>query len=295
MPKRFAGIYAALLTPFRGDVLEPDFFRANIHKYNSTGLSGYVVLGSTGECASITDDESAALVKTAREAAAPGKAVIAGTARESTKLTIEFTKRAADLGADAALIRTPSYFKGKMTRDVLKAYYLEVADASPIPTIVYNVPQNTGITLEGALILELSAHPNIAGLKESGGNLVLAGELIPKLPADFSYLLGHGSAFLPALLLGASGAILDVANAAPNVCVEIYELFEAGKTTEAARRQLDLIPLNKAVMETYGIPGLKYAVELQGWYGGPARRPLLPIDDRAKSEIKARLQALGLA
>lgn len=295
MPKHFTGIYAALLTPFVNDEIALDRFKANILKYNATGLSGYVVLGSTGECVSITDDDSAALVKTAREAASPGKAVIAGTARESTRLTIEFTKRTADLGADAALVRTPSYFKGKMTRDVLKAYYFEVAAASPVPVIVYNVPQNTGITLEGPLILELSAHPNIAGLKESGGNIVLAGELIPRLPADFSYLLGHGSAFLNALLLGASGAILAVANAAPAVCVEIYELFRAGKIAEAARRQLDLIPLNKAVMETYGIPGLKYAVELQGWYGGPARRPLLPIDDGAKSEIKARLQALGLA
>ena len=294
MPKRFSGIYAALLTPFLDDEVALDRFRSNILKYNSTGLSGYVVLGSTGECVSITDDESASLVKAAREAAAAGKAVIAGTARESTRLTIEFTKRTAGLGADAALVRTPSYFKGKMTRDVLKAYYLEVADASPIPVIVYNVPANTGITLEGPLILELSAHPNIAGLKESGGNLVLAGELIPRLPADFSYLLGHGSAFLSALVLGASGAILAVANAAPSVCVEIYDLFKAGRITEAARRQLDLIPLNKAVMETYGIPGLKYAVELQGWYGGQARRPLLPIDEGARTEIKARLQALGL-
>jgi len=294
MPKRFAGITAALLTPFRGDELELDVFRADIHKYNTTGLSGYLVLGSTGECASLTEDESAALVKTAREAAAPGKAVIAGTARESTKMTIEFTKRAADLGADAALVRTPSYFKGKMTRDVLKAYYIEVADASPIPTIIYNVPQNTGISLEGPLIVELSAHPNIAGLKESGGNIVLAAELIPRLPADFCYLPGHGGVFLPALLLGASGAILAVANAAPNICVEIYELFMAGRIAEAARLQLGLVPLNKALVETFGIPAIKYAVELQGWYGGPARRPLLPIDDRARSEIKTRLQALGL-
>ncbi len=295
MPKLFAGIYAALLTPFKDDEVALDFFRDNIAKYNATGLAGYVVLGSTGECVSITDEESAALVKAARATAGPGKALIAGTARESTRLTIEFTKRSAGLGAEAALIRTPSYFRGKMSRDVLKAYYFEVADASPVPIIVYNVPANTGITLEGPLIVELSAHPNIAGLKESGGNIILAGELIPKLPEDFSYLLGHGSAFLPALLLGASGAILAVANAAATVCVEIYDLFKAGKIAEAARRQLQLVPLNKAVMETYGIPGLKYAIDVQGFHGGQARRPLLPIDDRAKSEIKARLQALGLA
>ena len=295
MAKRYSGIYAAVLTPFVDDEVALDHFRANIHKFNATGLTGYVILGSTGECVSITDDESAALVKTAREAAAPGKTVIVGTARESTRLTIDFTKRMADLGAETALLRTPSYFKGKMTRDVLKAYYLEVADHSPIPVIIYNVPQNTGITLEGPMIIELSAHPNIAGLKESGGNIIMAGELIPRLPADFSYLLGHGSAFLPALLMGASGAILAVANAAPALSVEIYDLFRAGKIEAAARRQLDLIPLNKAVMETYGIPGLKYALDLQGWYGGPARRPLLPIDDKAKAEIKTRLQALGLA
>lgn len=294
MPKRFTGIYAALLTPFENDEVALDRFRSNILKYNATGLSGYLVLGSTGECASLTEDEAASLVKTAHEAAAPGKTVIAGTARESTKLTIEFTKRAADLGADAALVRTPSYFKGKMTRDVLKTYYIEVADASPIPTIIYNVPQNTGITLEGPLIVELSAHPNITGLKESGGNIVLAAELLPRLPADFCYLPGHGSVFLAALLLGASGAILAVADAAPNVCVEIYELFMAGKIADAARLQIALVPLNKALVETYGIPAIKHAVELQGWYGGAARRPLLPLDDRVKAEIQARLRELGL-
>jgi 4-hydroxy-2-oxoglutarate aldolase len=294
MSQRFAGIYAALLTPFENDGIALGRFRDNIRRYDAFGLAGYVVLGSTGECVSITDDEAAALVKAAREAAAPGKTIIAGTARESTRLTIEFTKRAADLGAEAALIRTPSYFKSRMTREVLKTYFLDAADASPVPVIVYNVPANTGISLEGSLILELSAHPNIAGLKESGGNIVLAGEILPRLPSDFSYLPGHGSAFLSALILGASGAILAVANAAPAVCVEIYEHFKAGKVAEAVRRQLDLVPLNKTLMETYGVPGLKYAVELQGWYGGQARRPLLPIDDKGRAEIKSRLEALGL-
>jgi len=294
MAKKFTGIYVALLTPFAADEVAVDKFRDNIHKYNEHGLAGYVVLGSTGECVSLTDEESERLVRAARETAAKGKAVIAGTARESTRLTIDFTNRMADCGAEAALVRPPAYFKSKMTSEALKAHYLTVADHAKVPIIVYNIPANTGISLEAKLIAELAGHPNIVGLKESSGTIPFLGELVRRLPADFSYLLGHGSAFLPALLMGASGAILAVANAAPDICVSIYRLFSEGKIREAAARQLDLIPLNKSVMETYGIPGLKYAAERQGWYGGPVRSPLLPIEEKGRAEIDALLKSLGL-
>ena len=294
MAKKFKGIYAALLTPFVGDEIAADKFRDNILKFNEYDLTGYVVLGSTGECVSLSDEESERLVRTAREAAAKGKAIIAGTARESTRLTVEFTNRMADLGVDAALVRPPSYFKSKMTHEALKKHYLAVADRSRVPVILYNVPQNTGITLEGKLILELAGHPNIMGLKESSGTIAFLGELIRRLPADFSYLLGHGSAFLPALLMGASGAILAVANAAPDLCVKTFRLFSEGRIGEAAALQLDLVPLNKAVMEIYGIPGLKYALDRQGWYGGPVRPPLLPMEENGKAEIDAQLRKLGL-
>lgn len=294
MAKKFAGIYAALLTPFVGDEIATDKFRDNILKFNEQDLAGYVVLGSTGECVSISDEESERLVRTAREAAAKGKTVITGTARESTRLTVEFTNRMADLGVDAALVRPPSYFKAKMTYEVLKKHYLTVADRSRLPIIVYNIPQNTGISLEAKLILELAEHRNIVGLKESSGTISMLGELIRRLPADFSYLLGHGSAFLPALLMGASGAILAVANAAPALCVKAFRLFNEGKIKEAAALQLDLVPLNKAVMESYGIAGLKYALDRQGWYGGPVRLPLLPIEEKGQAEIDALLKKLGL-
>lgn len=294
MAKKFTGIYAALLTPFVGEEISTEKFQDNIRKYNETGLAGYVVLGSTGECVSISDDESERLVKAARKTAAKGKKVIAGTARESTKLTIEFTNRMADLGIDAALVRPPSYFKSKMTKDALKKHFLTVADKSDVPVIVYNIPQNTGIALEAKLIVELSDHPNIVGLKESSGTIAFLGEIIRQLPPDFSYLLGHGSAFLPALLMGASGAILSVANAAPRICAKIFRLFTEGKIKEATELQLDLIPLNKAAMETYGISGLKYTLDVQGLYGGPVRAPLSPLEDKGKAELGELLKRLGL-
>jgi len=294
MTKPYAGIFPALITPFRDDEVALDRLRDNVLTYGAFDLAGYVVLGSTGECVSLTDDESASLVKAARQAAQPGRKVIAGTARESTRLTIDFTNRAADLGADAALIRPPSYYKAKMTRDVLKRFFLDVADKSRVPVILYNIPQNTGITLEAGLILELARHPNVIGLKESGGNIGLVGELAPKLPDAFNYFSGAGGAFLPALLMGASGAILAVANAAPALCARIYALFRSGQVREAAELQTALIPLNKAVMETYGIAGLKYALELQGWRGGPVRGPLSPIDDKGKADLAAILKVLGL-
>jgi 4-hydroxy-2-oxoglutarate aldolase len=294
MTNKLEGIFAALTTPFIDDEVSIPRFEENIRKFNGTGLAGYVVLGSTGECVSLSDAESEALVRAARATAAPGKAVIAGTARESTRLTIDFTNRLADAGIDAALVRSPSYYKSRMTRDALKAHFLAVAERARVPVLVYNIPANTGISLEVSLVIELSAHPNIVGLKESSGNIAYLGEVIRRVPADFRYFLGSGSVFLPGLELGACGAILAVANAAPELCSEVYSLFREGKLNEARKLQLDLIPLNKAIMEGTGIPGLKHALDLRGYHGGPVRLPLLPPGDAAKAEIAALMKGLGL-
>ncbi len=294
MKQKFRGIFAALVTPFIGEKLSVEKFKDNIQKYNASGLAGYVVLGSTGECVSLSDQESERLVRAVKEAAAKGKKIIAGTARESTKLTIEFTNAMADLGIDAALVRPPSYYKSRMGRDALKKHYLTLAEKSRVPLIIYNIPQNTGISLESRLIMELSSHPNIVGLKESAGNLSFLGEVIPKVPAGFSYLLGSGNVILPGLVMGACGAILSVANVAPDICLEIYHLFQENKIEAAAKLQQDLIPLNKAIMETYGIPGLKYALDVRGYYGGPCRLPLLPIEEKGETELRGLLKKLGL-
>ena len=294
MNKPLEGVYAALTTPFVGDEVSTDKIRENVQKLNRTGLAGYLVLGSTGESVSLTDGESLRLVEAVAEAAAPGKKVLVGTARESTKVTIDFTNSLTGRGIAAALVRPPSYFKSKMTREALKTHYRTVAEASKLPVLIYNIPQNTGIALDPQLVIELAAHPNIAGLKESSGSLAFLGEVVREVPADFHYFLGSGHVVYPGLEMGADGAILAVANAAPEMSAEIFRLFKAGKKDDARRLQLDLVPLNKALMEVYGIAGLKYAQELRGYYGGPARLPLLPVGDQAKRDIAALLKKMGL-
>ncbi|MCU0244731.1 MAG: dihydrodipicolinate synthase family protein [Acidobacteria bacterium] len=294
MTPSLEGIFVALTTPFEGDRVAPDRIAANIGRLNATGVAGYLVLGSTGESVSLTDAESLALVEAVVGAAAPGKKILVGTAREWTKGTIDFTASLPARGVDAVLVRPPSYFKSKMTREALRAHYLAVAEASRYPVLVYNMPANTGISLEPRLVVELAAHPNIAGLKESSGSIAFLEEVRREVPASFLYFVGSGHVVYPGLEMGASGAILAVANAAPEVPAEIFRLFQAGKKDEARRLQLDLVPLNRALMETYGIAGLKYAQDLRGFYGGPARLPLLPVADAAKAEIAGLLRALGL-
>lgn len=293
MSKPLAGVHAALTTPFVNDEVSLSKFRENIVRYNRTDLSGYLILGSTGESVSLDDAESLALLEAAVGAAAPGKKILAGTARESTKLTIAFTNRAAEFGIAAALVRPPCYFKSRMTREALRAHYLALADAAKVPILVYNIPQNTGVPLDPQLVVELAAHPNIIGLKESSGSLSFLGEVGPHVPGSFHYFLGSGHVIYPGLEMGADGAILAVANAAPELCAEIYSLYRAGRKDDAKRLQFDLIPLNKMIMESYGIPGLKYALDARGYYGGPVRLPLLPVDDKAKRDISALLKTLG--
>jgi 4-hydroxy-2-oxoglutarate aldolase len=291
--KPLEGIYIALTTPFVGDEIFPDKLKENVRRLNETAVAGYLVLGSTGESVSLTDEESLELVRAVLDAAAPDKKILVGTARESTKTTVDFTESLPVRGISAVLVRPPSYFKSKMTREALKAHYLAVAEASRYPVLVYNMPQNTGIFLEPRLVLDIAAHPNIAGLKESGGSLACLAEIVREVHAGFHYFLGAGSVVYPGLEMGACGAILAVANAVPEMCADLYSLFKAGRKDDARNLQLDLVPLNKALVEVYGIAGLKYAQDLRGYYGGPARLPLLPVDDKGRAEIAALLKKAG--
>ena len=293
MSKPLEGVYVALTTPFSGDEIAPDKLRENVRRLNGTAVAGYLVLGSTGESVSLTDAESLALVEAVLETAAPDKKVLVGTAREWTKGTIDFTAGLPARGVAAVLVRPPSYFKSKMTREALKAHYLAVADASRYPVLVYNMPQNTGISLEPRLVIDLASHPNVAGLKESSGSLAFLAEVVREVPERFQYFLGSGHVIYPGLEMGACGAILAVANAAPEMCAEIFRLFQAGKKAESRRLQLDLVPLNKALTETFGIAGLKHAQDLRGFCGGPTRLPLLPVDEKGKTEIAALLKKTG--
>lgn len=294
MHHTFKGIFAALTTPFIEEKISTEKFKENIIKYNSYDLAGYVVLGSSGESVYLSDEESEKLVRTAKEAASQDKKIIVGTARESTKITIEFSNRMADLGIDAALIRTPSYFKSRMGKEALKKHYLTIADQSKVPVIIYNIPRNTGVSVDSELLIELSVHPNMAGIKDSSGDLAFLGEVIPRVEPHFNFLLGAGGIILSGFLLGAVGGILAMADAAPAQCAKLYNLFLEKKMEEAFKLQRDLIPLNKAVVHTLGIPALKYSLDLLGFYGGPPRLPLLPLDEKGKKEMEAILNKLGL-
>lgn len=294
MDKKFAGVFAALTTPFVGEEIAIEKFRENIQKYNPTGLDGYVVLGSTGEAVFLDDKESHQLVSEARASARAGKKIIAGTSKESTRETIDFTNRMAELGIDAALIKPPHYYKSLMTQEVLKSYYLSLAEKARVPVIIYNIPQNTGISVDPPLLIELSRHPNIVGVKDSSGNLANLTEAILSVPPEFSFLLGAGSIFLAGLLLGASGGILALAAAVPDLCVRLFALFREGKMEEAGKLQLDLVPLNKALTQTMGIPAIKYSLDLLGFGGGPPRPPLLPLAEKNQEMIRKMLAALGL-
>ncbi len=294
MQQEFKGIFTALTTPFQEEQILLDKFTENINTYNQYELAGYVIGGSTGENVYLTDDERLILLKTAKAAAAPNRKIIAGTGCESTQNTIAATNRAADLGADAALVILPHYYKSLMTEAALRDYFLRIADQARIPLIIYSIPRNTGITPSAELIIELSQHPNILGIKDSSGNLSLLEDAKPSMPDGSTFLLGAGSLIFSGLLLGASGGIITLGAAAPELCTELYGLFLQGKHEEAKELQQNLVPLNQAVTRDYGVPGAKYVLDLRGYYGGPCRSPLLPLDGSAKTHIRKILTDLSL-
>jgi 4-hydroxy-2-oxoglutarate aldolase len=294
MIPEFCGVYAALTTPFENGEISWKKFVENILMYNAFDLAGYLVAGSTGEAPLLNDAETEQLVLSAVEAVSRGKKILVGTAKESAKLTIEFTNRIASYGIDAALIRTPSYFRSFMDRMALEHFFRTVADQSKVPVIIYHVPQNTGLNLDPNLAVQMSKHPNISGMKDSSAKITLLKEVISLVPPSFSYLLGAGNIFLPGLMLGASGGILRLADVAPDLCVKLYSLFRENRLDEALKIQEALIPLNDAIIQAYGIPGTKYALDLLGYHGGAPRSPLLPIEEEGKEEIRDLLLELKL-
>ncbi len=282
------GIFPALITPFdeRGEVSIPAI-RRNIHLFNKTQVAGYLALGSTGETVLLRPNESMVVLETVREAAAPGKVLIAGTGAESTAETIERTKHAAVLGYDFALVKTPYYYKPVYKSEHYLRHYRAVADESPIPVLLYSVPQFTGITLETPDILALSEHPNIVGIKDSSGVIQRVAEVVSAARSDFHMLTGGAAVVYPALSIGARGAILALANALPEACAELFSLFVRGEADRAQALQLRLARASKIIVGENGIPGVKYAMDLRGYVGGVPRLPLLPPNPEQKKRLAA--------
>jgi len=290
----FEGVYSPIPTPFVDGEVAHDKLAENLGRWNQTDLAGYVVLGSNGETVYLSDAERAAVISTARQAIPRDKLLIVGTGTESTRATIERTRAAAEAGADAALVITPCYYKGQMTAEALRRHYFALADASPIPILLYNVPKFTGLDLSAETVLELAQHPNIAGIKDSGGNVTKLGAIIGAAPDHFEVLAGSGGFFYPALVLGAVGGVLALANVAPDQCCQIYLATREGQHGQAQELQLRMIPLNAAVTARFGIPGLKAALDLLGYYGGEPRSPLSPPSSDQVEELGCILEEAGL-
>ena len=291
---KIAGIFPALATCFdrEGDLYKAKIL-ANIQKLNEIALSGYLVCGSTAETPFLSMDERIQLMEWVREASADGKTLIAGVGAESVKETVRMANRAAEAGFHAALALTPFYYRTQMHQpETQKLFFRAVADQSKLPVMIYNIPQVTGYHLPAETIAELSHHPNIVGMKDSSGNLEALNATIRLVKPGFQILSGSGGNFWSALEMGSTGAILAIANALPYACVTIWEAFrmrdaEAGKDWQAR-----ILPASKLIATKYGIPGLKYAMELNGYYGGPPRLPFLPPTTEAKAEIAEAFDGL---
>jgi len=293
--RSFEGVFVPVTTPFRGDDVAPDRLQANLRAWSATGIAGYVVLGSTGEFPMLSDAERDGVLAAAREAIPRDRAFIAGTGANSTLVTIRQTRRAAELGADAAIVITPHYFtRGFSPGAAQTRHFLAVADASPIPLIVYNFPLNTGINLEADTVATIAQHGNVLGIKDSSGNIPQVAQIIDQTPKTFHVLVGAASALLPSLAIGSSGGILALGLIAPREFCDVYALARAGRWEEARELAARMLMADRGVAGRYGIGGLKAALDLQGLYGGPCRAPLGTPDGDAIEDIREVLATAGL-
>ncbi len=287
-----AGVFTPVPTPFDADDrLDTARLRAAFVGWVASPLTGFVVLGSNGEAVLLDEVETDRVLVSARDAIPSGRPFIAGTGRESTQASVRAAKRAAEIGADAVLVRTPGFYKPQMDADAFIRHYTAVADASPVPVILYNFTMLTGVTLPVAAVTRLAGHPNIVGMKESGGDVARIAELVSATPGDFPVLAGSAAAFYPALCVGARGGILALASVVPNACVRLFELTREGRHDEARALQRQLMPLARLLGSQYGVPGLKAALKLVGCDVGHPRRPLLPLAEPAIATLGDALQA----
>src|SRR5689334_17090749 len=274
-----------MVTPFdESGAVRYDDFERNIDRYLESGIEGFLVLGSNGESVYLEHAEKLRLIETARKRVPPSCMLLAGTGVESTAATIQLTKEAADRGVDGVLVKNPFYFKSQMTFDVYMVHYTAVADASPVPVVIYNVPGFTGVPLESRLVIELSKHPNIRGLKDSSGDVKLISEVVWNTK-NFSVLAGSAPTLFPAMAAGARGGIVAIACAAPKAMLTLYRAFTAGDYKRAGVVQRIIAPAAGAVTAKYGIAGLKAAMELEGLEGGQPRRPLLPLKSVSRDDL----------
>ncbi len=289
----FSGVFAALTTPYAPDgAVSLSDLKHNLRLYNSTDLAGYVALGSTGESVLLRRAEMDAILATVKEAAAKEKKLLAGTGAESTRETIERTKRAAEFGYHAALVKPPHYYKPAYKPEVLIAHFRRVADESPIPVMLYSIPQFTGITLGAAEVAALAEHSNIIGIKDSSGNVQGTADFVAATPPAFNVLVGNAATLYPSLVVGARGGILALASALPEKCVKLFEVIRQGHHEKARELQSLVARASKLIVSELGLTGVKYAMDQRGYRGGLPRLPLLPLHDEQKKRLSEFLRTL---
>jgi len=290
---KLKGIMPPITTPFETGEVALGRLRENFAKWNKTGLSGYLVLGSNGESVYLSEKEKLSVLEVSREAIPTSMTMLVGTGLESTQETIRFTNQAAHLGGDYALLVTPCYYKGAMKPQILYDHFIAVAEAAEMGILIYNVPKFTGINMEPELVARLSEHPNIVGVKDSSGNIGQLSEIVHLSEQGFAVFVGSAPVLFPALCVGAVGGILAAANVAPQEFSQIQDLFEKGQVDKARELQSFLTPLSKAVTVTYGIGGLKVAMDCAGYFGGDPRAPLQRPGTQGEDELRRLVSQLS--
>ena len=291
------GTFLPVTTPFDSVTGDVDYaaFGANLRRWFGSPIRGILIGGSTGESVFLDEEERSKLIEEARAVIPDEALVIAGTGSEATRHTIQLTRQAATVGADAVLVSPPAYFKGAMTQETLTRHYRAVADASPVPVLIYQVPLRLStIEFSTDLVATLSDHPNIIGIKDSRGEIDLLIELVQQTVDGFQVLTGNGSVLYPALRIGAVGGIVAVGLMAADQAANISVAFQAGRLEEAERLQEQIAPVNQSIVGGMGVPGIKAALDLLGFSGGFPRPPLAPVSELGIEEVKGILETADL-
>lgn len=292
---RLKGLFVPVTTPFdpvTGDVA-PVSFRENLRRWAAAGIDGFVLFGSNGEGAMLDEAEKAEAVGWAR-AVAGERPIVAGAGAESTRHVVREARAFADAGADAVIVHPPAYYGEGLAADALRVHYLAIAEASPIPVVVYNIPKYTHVMLEAGLVSELARHENVAGVKESSGDLRRLGEFADGCGDDCAVFVGNGTLLYAALEMGAAGAIIALGLLAPEECARILQWHSDGRAAEAGALQERIAPVHTAIVGKLGVPGVKAALDMLGMAGGPPRPPLAPLRERERGQVAAVLRQAGL-
>ena len=296
MPERaLRGVLLPVSTPFdpvTGDVA-PVPFRENLRRWATLGADGFVLFGSNGEGPLLDEEEKAALVRYARDVA-PDQLIVAGTGAESTRQVVRASQVAADAGADAVIVQPPSYFGSSLPPEALRDHFQAIADASPVPVILYNIPKYTHVTLEAGLVRALARHENVAGIKDSSGDLKRLAEFTEACRGECVVFVGSGHLLFAALEMGAVGGIVAVGMLATEICARILQLHAADRKPEAGRLQERIAPVHREVVARLGVPGVKVALDLLGFAGGAPRPPLKPLRERERDVVASTLREAGL-